>query len=250
MTSLTTVLLLGLALFAGSFVQSSIGFGMAIVAAPFVVLAAPELMPGALLVTTLSLPLVTLAHGPRDIAWRPLGWALFARLLTMPLGVAAVAMLSTRLISALVGVLILITAVASVTTLDIRPTRGAALAAGAVAGVSGTAASIGGPFLAFVLQRESPWRQRRLPRRRRAHGAGRARRRGGVPLAAGTGRPDLAALHRRRVCRGRTRACLPRPGAHAAGRRGILRRGQPQCHRPGCLLLALVGAHDHHRPHR
>ncbi|MCE1178692.1 MAG: TSUP family transporter [Micrococcales bacterium] len=160
MTSLATVLLLGLALFAGSFVQSSIGFGMAIVAAPFVVLAAPELMPGALLVTTLSLPVVTLAHGPRDIAWHPLGWALAARLVTMPLGVAAVAMLSTRLISALVGVLILITAVASVTTLDIRPTRGAAVAAGAVAGVSGTAASIGGPFLALMLQRESPARQR------------------------------------------------------------------------------------------
>lgn len=42
----TTVLPLGLALLVGAFVQSSIGFGMAVVAAPFLVVLAPELMPG------------------------------------------------------------------------------------------------------------------------------------------------------------------------------------------------------------
>ena len=81
----TPVLLLGLALLAGAFVQSSIGFGMAVVAAPFIIVVIPELMPGALLVTSFSLPVVQLAHGPRDIAWRPLGWALGARLLVTPL---------------------------------------------------------------------------------------------------------------------------------------------------------------------
>ena len=156
----TPVLLLGLALFAGAFVQSSIGFGMAVVAAPFLVLFAPELMPGALLVTSFSLPVVQLVHGPRDIAWRPLSWALVARLLVMPLGVAAVALLSVRAISVVTGVLILLTVAASVSALEVRTTPVNSAVAGAIAGFSGTAASIGGPFLALVLQHERPTRLR------------------------------------------------------------------------------------------
>ena len=156
----TPVLLLGLALLAGAFVQSSIGFGMAVVAAPFIIVVIPELMPGALLVTSFSLPVVQLAHGPRDIAWRPLGWALGARLLITPLGVAAVALLSVRAISVVIGLLILLAVLASVSALDLRPTPASSAAAGALAGFSGTAASIGGPFLALVLQHEPPARVR------------------------------------------------------------------------------------------
>ena len=156
----TTVLLLGFALMAGAFVQSSISFGMAVVAAPFIIVAAPDLMPGSLLVTSFSLPVVQLVHGARDIAWRPLSWALAARLLVMPLGVAAVALLSVRAISVVVGVLILLTVAASLSTLDLRPTPRNSAGAGAIAGFSGTAASIGGPFLALVLQHERPQRLR------------------------------------------------------------------------------------------
>lgn len=156
----TTVLLLGIALMAGAFVQSSISFGMAVVAAPFIIVAAPDLMPGSLLVTSFSLPVVQLVHGARDIAWRPLSWALAARLVVMPLGVAAVALLSVRAISVVVGVLILLTVAASLSTLDLRPTPRNSAGAGAIAGFSGTAASIGGPFLALVLQHERPQRLR------------------------------------------------------------------------------------------
>ena len=85
------VLGLGAALVAGAFVQSSIGFGLAVVAAPFVVVLAPDLMPGALLVASFSLPVAQLLLAPLDIAWRPLGCALVARLAFTPLGVLAVA---------------------------------------------------------------------------------------------------------------------------------------------------------------
>ncbi|MEO5982860.1 MAG: sulfite exporter TauE/SafE family protein [Pedococcus sp.] len=156
----TTVLPLGVALFLGAFVQSSIGFGMAVVAAPFLVVLAPELMPGALLVTSFALPLVQLAHGARDIAWRPLGWALVARLVLTPVGVAVVAVLSVQAISVVVGSLILLTVAASVSAMDLRPTPRNAATAGAIAGVAGTAAAIGGPYLALVLQHERPARLR------------------------------------------------------------------------------------------
>lgn len=154
------VLGLGLAVLAGGFVQSSIGFGLAVVAAPFVVLVAPELMPAALLVPAMTLPVLQLTHGDRDIAWRPLGWAVGARTLFVPVGVAVVAWFSPRAIAALVGVLILVTVALSVRTIDLRPTPRNAAVAGAVSGVSGTAAAIGGPFLALVLQHERPARVR------------------------------------------------------------------------------------------
>jgi uncharacterized membrane protein YfcA len=154
------VLPLGLALFAGAFVQSSIGFGMALVAAPFVVVLAPELMPGALLVTSFSLPVVQLAHAPADIAWRPLGIALGGRALLTPVGVAVVALMSVQAISVLVGLLVLLSVAASVWAIEMRATDRNAAVAGALAGISGTAASIGGPFLALVLQHERPTRLR------------------------------------------------------------------------------------------
>lgn len=160
MTPWSVVLLLGLAIFVGALVQSTIGFGMAVVAVPFVVVAAPDLMPGSVLVTSFALPVVQLLMAPVDIAWRELGWALLARLATTPLGVAVVALLSARVISMAVAVLILVTVATSLTTFEVSLRARNAVAAGAVAGVSGTATSIGGPFLALVLQHERPERVR------------------------------------------------------------------------------------------
>lgn len=154
------VLGLGLTVLAGGVVQSTIGFGLAVVAAPFVVLLAPDLMPASLLLPALALPLLVLWHGERDIAWRPLGWALVFRALFTPVGVAVVAWFSPRAIAALVGVLVLVTVALSVRTIDLRATPRNAAVAGAVSGVSGTAAAIGGPFLALVLQHERPQRVR------------------------------------------------------------------------------------------
>ena len=104
--------------------------------------------------------MLQLSHGDRDIAWRPLGWAVAARTLITPVGVAVVAWFSARAIAALVGVLILVTVALSVWVLDLRATARNAAVAGAVSGISGTAAAIGGPFLALVLQHERPQRVR------------------------------------------------------------------------------------------
>lgn len=155
-----TLLTLGLVVLLGSMVQSTIGFGIAVVGAPVVVVVRPDLMPASLLICVFVLPLAQLLTGPRDIAWRPLGWALGARLLATPLGVLVVAATTPDVIALAVGVLILVTVLASVTAVDLRPSAPNAAAAGAITGVSATAASIGGPFLALVLQHERPQRLR------------------------------------------------------------------------------------------
>lgn len=157
---LTHIVVPGLAVLFGAYVQSSIGFGVAVVAAPVVVLAAPDLMPGSLLVCGVMVPLMTLAGGRRDVARGPLSWSLLGRLLLTPVGVWVVSVLSPREIGAAVGVLVLGAVALSLRAVEVRPTPWKTFSAGAVAGVAGTAASVGGPFLALTLQHEPPTRAR------------------------------------------------------------------------------------------
>lgn len=158
--SLGVVLALGLALVLGAAVQSAIGFGLAVVAAPFVVLVEPALMPGSLLVCGFFLPLWEVLRNERDLDVRLLTSAYGMRLLLTPLGAALVVWAGAREIALIVGVMILLVVAVSLTPLTVRATVPNALAAGAVTGVAGTAASIGGPFFAMVLQHERPARIR------------------------------------------------------------------------------------------
>ena len=138
----TTFVLLGLLVCAGAFVQRIAGFGLAVVAAPFVVTFAPQVMPAALLLVVLPLPVVEILRNGRDILWRPFGWATGFRALTMPLGVWVVAQASGDAISLGVAFMVLVAV------------------AGALTGVSATAASIGGPFFSLALQEAQPQRAR------------------------------------------------------------------------------------------
>lgn len=154
------VVLLGGVLVVGALTQSVAGFGIAVVGAPFVAIIAPDLMPGAMLVASIPLPLIEVAGGWREIDVPVLGWALTGRLLTTPLGVLLVAWLSATSISVLVGVMVLIAVAASLWAIEVKAGPRPALIAGLLTGISGTAASIGGPFMGVVMQRESPARLR------------------------------------------------------------------------------------------
>lgn len=160
MSSLAVYLMLGFVVAIGALVQSVVGFGIAVVAAPVVVVVAPDLMPSALLVTSLALPLWELATGERDIEWRLFGAAITGRLALLPVGVWLVTVSSATLISVIVGVMVLVAVAASVSHLSVRARPIPALGAGILTGISGTAASIGGPFFGLVLQHEPAARVR------------------------------------------------------------------------------------------
>jgi uncharacterized membrane protein YfcA len=148
------VLLLGLAVLIGALVQGSVGFGVVVVAAPFVVWLAPGLMPGSMLVCGFVLPLLHLAGSWREVNRRHLTTVLAARLALTPLGVWVVAVSSQRLIALLVGVLVLVVAVTSAAAPRFEPSTRNLLLAGALTGVSGTTAAVGGPFVAMTLQHQ------------------------------------------------------------------------------------------------
>jgi uncharacterized protein len=152
--SLGLVLVLGTAVLAGALVQGSVGFGVVVVASPVVIWLAPELMPGSMLVCGFVLPLMQLSTSWRDIDRPNLGAALAGRILLTPLGVWVVAVSSTELIAAMVGVLVIVVAVASVYAPEFEARPRNTFAAGLLTGISGTSAAVGGPFLALTLQHE------------------------------------------------------------------------------------------------
>ena len=160
MSPLTIELVLGLVLFAGAFVQSSVGFGINVIAGPAVVILAPDLMPGALVLNGFILPTIQLVRDGVDIHWRPLGWTVLARAVTTPMGVWLVLVLNKAWLGFMLGMLILMTAGLSVRRVDVRPTRRNALVAGALSGVTGSSAAVGGPFVALLFQHERPDRLR------------------------------------------------------------------------------------------
>ena len=154
--TLGLVLLLGGAVLVGAVVQGSVGFGIVVVAAPFVIWAAPELMPGSMLVCGFVMPLMHLSTGWRDVDRASLRSALAGRLLLTPVGVWVVAVSSPRLIALLVGILVLVVAVASAYAPEFEARPRNLFVAGLLTGISGTSAAVGGPFVAMTLQHEDP----------------------------------------------------------------------------------------------
>ncbi len=144
------LLLAGLVVAVGALVQGTVGFGLALVAAPLLAILDPALVPVPLLLITAAHALLTLRREHADTDWRGVGWALVGRLPGIGLGVLAVATLPDRAFLAAVGVTVLVCAALSVTSWRPRPTVPALLVAGVVSGAGGTASSIGGPPVALL----------------------------------------------------------------------------------------------------
>jgi uncharacterized protein len=104
-----SVLLVGaLAALVSAFVQGTVGLGLSLVAVPIVALLDPSLVPGSTLVLGTAMPALTMLHEWRHVAWSDAGWLTGARLVTTPIGVVVVSLLSTETIGIAVGVGVLV----------------------------------------------------------------------------------------------------------------------------------------------
>ena len=136
----------------GATVQTLVGLGVGLVAAPVTALVAPEMMPGTLLWLAAAMPLVTLLREHDNIDWRGLGWSIPARIPGTAVGVAVVALVSERELGVAVGLMVLAAVVLTLKTVRLPINRTTLVTAGFVSGVTGTATSIGGPPLALLYQ--------------------------------------------------------------------------------------------------
>ncbi|THA25842.1 sulfite exporter TauE/SafE family protein [Streptomyces sp. RKND-216] len=151
----------GLAVLVGALVQSCVGLGQGMVAAPVLIVVEPSMMPGGLLVANASMAMLTVTTDWRHIDWRGLGWALPARVVGSVGGAWVVAVLEPTVLGAAVGVMVLLAVAASLwgdVRVGIRP--GTLVTAGTLSGVTGTATTIGGPPMALLYQHEPASRVR------------------------------------------------------------------------------------------
>lgn len=155
MPELQFLLVAGVTVLLGSAVQSGVGLGLGLVAAPVLVVLEPSLMPGALLTATVVLPLLTVCTEWRHIDWRGLAWGLPPRIPGAVAGAWLVGVLDPRILGAVVGATVL--AAVGLSALWRAPatlTPVSLLAAGTAAGVTGTMTSVAGPPLALLYQHQ------------------------------------------------------------------------------------------------
>jgi uncharacterized membrane protein YfcA len=135
-----------------TFVQGSVGFGSALIAAPLLVLIDPMLVPAPLILMNFCIA-VPIAYRERDaVDIRGVGWALAGR---VPGTLAALAMLRSmprEMFPWIFSALILLAVALSITGKRVAVTTRTQATAGFASGVMGTLTSVGGPPVALLYQ--------------------------------------------------------------------------------------------------
>lgn len=140
----------------GGALQGSVGFGFALLSAPLLEWINPRLVPGPLVLAVTVLLVLTALRERQSIDFRGIGWVLAGRAPGTLIGAAALSGMSERALTILLGALVLVAVGLSLLEFELPRKPGFLLAAGLVSGVMGTTASLGGPAVAILYQRERP----------------------------------------------------------------------------------------------
>jgi uncharacterized membrane protein YfcA len=135
-----------------SAVQASLGFGLAMIAAPLLLFIDRALIPGPVLSCALLLSILVAHRERQAMDLRGVAWAIGGRVLgTLP-AVFALRSLSSQGFDVFFALLVMLAVLLSVLHPHLRPTPGWLLAGGTLSGFMGTISSIGGPPIALVYQ--------------------------------------------------------------------------------------------------
>lgn len=151
MTPLEFALLGGVILVAGC-LQGSIGFGMGMLAAPFIALIDTTLLPVLVIMLAMVVTLVVVVMDRAALDLRGAGWALAGRVPGTVVGAGLVTVMSTAVLSWTVAVVVLLGVVVSLRGWRPRVTRTTQAVAGALSGLMGTTTSVGGAPMAIIWQ--------------------------------------------------------------------------------------------------
>lgn len=139
----------------GAALQSSVGFGLALFAAPLLNLIDPKLVPGPLIVATMVVLVTSAVRERESMDLRGVGWVLAGRLPGAALGAIALRALAPGTLSVTIGLLVLLAVGLSLHRGGLPRSRPLLMGAGLLSGIMGTTAAIGGPAVAVLYQREA-----------------------------------------------------------------------------------------------
>jgi uncharacterized membrane protein YfcA len=153
---IVSVVVIGLIVLVGSFVQGAIGLGLGMFGAPLIALLEPELVPTLLLLLAVVISSGVMVAEWSHVSWRAIGWALPARIPGTVLGVWLATSFSHQALGILIAVVVLVAIALTVRTVEVDQTPANLFTAGFAAGTAGTAAAIGGPPMAIVMAHRPP----------------------------------------------------------------------------------------------
>jgi uncharacterized membrane protein YfcA len=145
---------------AAAALQAGTGMGMALLAAPLLLLVQPSLVPGPMLCATMALSIAVVWRERASINRELLITALFGLAVGCVIGAFALAILIGVNLAQVFAVLILSIVLLSALGLHVRASGPALLIGGAASGILGTMFGVHGPPIAIVLQHEPPDRLR------------------------------------------------------------------------------------------
>jgi uncharacterized membrane protein YfcA len=140
----------------GATLQGSIGFGFALLSAPFLEWINPRLVPGPLVLVVTVLLVLTALRERQAVDFRGIGWVLAGRVPGTVLGALALTGLTGRALTVALGMLVLLAVGLSLLNVNLPRRPPLLVFAGIVSGVMGTTAALGGPAVAILYQRERP----------------------------------------------------------------------------------------------
>ncbi|MEZ8194313.1 sulfite exporter TauE/SafE family protein [Vibrio cortegadensis] len=149
-TVLTAIFLI----FLGSFVQTAIGFGLAIVAAPLLFQLSPDYVPAPICLVALFISILNALRHRANVSIGGLKMALIGRVPGSIAGGMLLLVVSTDVLSLWLGFLVLFAVMVSMLPFRIEPTPIRMGIAGFFSGFFGTSSSIGGPPMALLLQHQ------------------------------------------------------------------------------------------------
>ncbi|MDQ3645936.1 MAG: sulfite exporter TauE/SafE family protein [Actinomycetota bacterium] len=153
--TLVEISLVLVAVVAGSLVQGTIGFGLALVVVPVIGLIEPALLPATMLILSFPLTLWMALNERTAVDLRGVAHMIPARIVGTGAGAWVVGVASLDELSIVIGVTIVIAVLISGLTPDFELGIRSRVTAGVMSGFMGTAAGIGGPPLAIAYQRKS-----------------------------------------------------------------------------------------------
>ena len=136
----------------GATLQGSVGFGMGLLASPILILIDPRFVPAPILLSTTVLTALLTYRERYAIDFHGIQWAMVGRIGgTITAGAILLIVPADRLVL-LFGLFILAGVGISLSGLRFRAVRPVLVVAGALSGLLGTVASVGGPPMALVYQ--------------------------------------------------------------------------------------------------
>ncbi len=153
---LSSWLLSAAILLVGCCIQTAMGFGMAVLAAPIIMLIEPTWVPYVLTSTALFLSVINACHQRKHIQISLIAPAMLTRIPGTIFGVWVLLAVSVLWLHIIVAIAVLVAVVVSLINIRFEATRSRLSWAGFASGFMGTTTSIGGPPLALVMQYGSP----------------------------------------------------------------------------------------------